>query len=214
MIFAWKSLFLTVVFAAVVQSSKLYCIRHSGSDQNVENCLTSENRQISAAALTSSSVTTTAQNNMTFDLTCKSDPVTCEGANATFLQATEIISSVFQFETPLRINATFINFCQEHGDCTHDNKMISIGEALPSISYIMVDTTDNATRMYPQSLLKQYTDLKIKPVWTLYDINAQFNTQVNWHFVVSLLMSNIINMYLLYSFRTTLTLLVQIKPTF
>jgi hypothetical protein len=187
MLFAWKILLITVTLVAVVQSSSLYCITHAGSLHNLQTCSTSKNRPISAAALTNNSVTSTTQNNLTFDLICKSDPITCEGVSKTFSQATEIISSVFQFETPLLINASFVNFCQEYGDCTNDNRMVSIGQSYPAISYIMVDSTDNMTRMYPQPLLKQFTDLKTKPTWSLYDINAQFNTQVNWHFVVSIL---------------------------
>lgn len=215
MVFAWKILLITIAFVAVVQSSKLYCISHEKSVANVEKCTTSKNRHVSAAALTSNSVTTTVQNNLTFDLICKSDPVTCEGVSTTFSKATEIISSVFQFETPLLINASFVDFCQEYEECTSDNRMMSIGQALPAISYVMIDTSDNMTRMYPQPLLKQFTDLKITPTWTLYDINAEFNSKVNWHFVVSLLMSNLINILLiLFTFRTTLTLLIQIKLTF
>ncbi|KAI7885460.1 uncharacterized protein EV154DRAFT_554781 [Mucor mucedo] len=182
MVFAWKILLITVAFAVVVQSSKLYCISHGNSRLNVEKCTTSKNRQVSAAALTNNSVTTTVQNNLTFDLICKSDPLTCEGVSTTFSKATEIISSVFQFETPLLINASFVDFCQEYGDCTNDKRLVYIGKAHPSISYVMVDTSDNMTRMYPQPLLKQFTDLKIRPAWTLYDINAQFNSQVNWRF--------------------------------
>ncbi|KAI9258647.1 hypothetical protein EDC94DRAFT_521467 [Helicostylum pulchrum] len=119
---------------------------------------------------------------MIFDLNCQADSVTCEGVSTTLAKAADIITSVFQFESPLIINATFINFCQEYKDCG-DNGVSSIGQAYPAISYIMVDTTDNITRMYPQPLLKQFTDLKVKPNWAPYDINAQFNTKVNWYFI-------------------------------
>ncbi|RCH92312.1 hypothetical protein CU097_010947 [Rhizopus azygosporus] len=60
--------------------------------------------------------------------------------------------------------------------------MSAIGQAYPTISYIMVDQTDNMTRLYPQALLKQFTNLSVKPNWAYYDINAEFNSQVNWYF--------------------------------
>ncbi|KAI8087696.1 uncharacterized protein B0P05DRAFT_577981 [Gilbertella persicaria] len=61
--------------------------------------------------------------------------------------------------------------------------MTSIGQAYPTLSYIMVDSTDNMTRMYPQALLKQFTDLAVKPNWVQYDINAEFNNEISWYFV-------------------------------
>ncbi|KAI8985908.1 hypothetical protein BDB01DRAFT_720963 [Pilobolus umbonatus] len=63
--------------------------------------------------------------------------------------------------------------------------MISIGQAYPSISYLMVDQSDNITRMYPQALLKQYTYLQPQPKWNEYDIIAQFNSELDWHFINS-----------------------------
>ncbi|ORX59728.1 hypothetical protein DM01DRAFT_302262 [Hesseltinella vesiculosa] len=58
---------------------------------------------------------------------------------------------------------------------------VTIGQAYPSVSYLMVDTSDNMTRMYPQALLKQFP-IQPKPSWSKFDINAQFNTEANWYF--------------------------------
>jgi hypothetical protein len=199
----WRFLFITTLFATTVvtetTATTLYCITHEpGGIHNLEKCTTfdTKERPISAALLandidtnssTITSTTTTNDNKITFELNCKADPSICEGVSSTFQRATDIISSIFQFETTLLINASFFNFCQEYQDCGYDEKMTSIGQAYPSISYVMVDQGDNMTRMYPQPLLKQFTQLDVKPAWTKYDINAQFNTEMNWYFVVGLL---------------------------
>lgn len=185
MTFIWNFLFILTAIVSVVQSSTLYCLTHGESANGLETCAISKPRSLSAASLSNNLKNLTEDdddpNQMTFDLTCHSDSVTCNGVAETLTKAIEIITSVFQFETPLAINASFINFCDGNSEC---NKIRSIGQAYPSISYIMVDCTDNITRMYPQPLLKQFTDLKVKPNWEPYDINAQFNSQENWYFVV------------------------------
>ncbi|CAO3620784.1 unnamed protein product [Mucor hiemalis] len=183
----WR-IFMLATIVSVVQADteKLFCVKHSGEMDDLDTCSLSKGRSISAAALTNSSngSYSTQQNRISFELICKADPTTCAGVSSTFSIATDIISSVFQFETPLLINASYIDFCQEYNDCNSDNsKMTSIGQAYPAISYVMTDTTDNMTRMYPQPLLKQFTDLTTKPTWTKYDINAQFNSLVNWYFI-------------------------------
>ncbi|KAI9485572.1 MAG: hypothetical protein EXX96DRAFT_471633 [Benjaminiella poitrasii] len=81
------------------------------------------------------------------------------------------------------MNASYFNFCQELNECDHSSTYTSIGQAYPAISYIMVDHSDNSTRMYPQPLLKQFKNLSVKPNWVQYDINAHFNSKANWYFV-------------------------------
>lgn len=166
----------------------LYCVKPPsihGEYSPLDTCKISKNRPISAAALSNKVDTISQQNNLTFDLTCIASSSDCEGVSATLSKATDIISSVFQFELPLIINASFVSFCQEYQDCHHDSKYASIGQAYPSISYVMVDNTDKMTRLYPQPLLKQYTNMSAKPSWIQYDIEAQFNNEINWYFVVS-----------------------------
>ncbi|GAN01038.1 dolichyl-diphosphooligosaccharide--protein glycosyltransferase subunit 1 [Mucor ambiguus] len=164
----------------------LYCVRHTsrqGGYSALDTCKINKNRPIAAAAALSNKIdTSTQQNNLTFDLTCKASASECQGVSATLSKATDIISDIFQFETPLVINASYVNFCQEYQDCHHDAKYASIGQAYPSISYVMMDNTDKMTRLYPQPLLKQYTNMSEKPSWTQYDIEAQFNNEINWYF--------------------------------
>ncbi|KAG0783677.1 hypothetical protein G6F22_008587 [Rhizopus arrhizus] len=151
-------------------------------NSNTENCKGRHKTSISAAVTSTSSSLTTSYN-ITFDLNCTADATECAGVRATFEKATEIISSVFQFKSPLLINASYNPFCSFSKDCSNEDSMAAIGQAYPTISYIMIDNTDNMTRMYPQALLKQYTKLSVQPAWAYYDINAQFNSQVNWYFV-------------------------------
>ncbi|KAH8554599.1 hypothetical protein BGW37DRAFT_203741 [Umbelopsis sp. PMI_123] len=46
----------------------------------------------------------------------------------------------------------------------------------------MTDKSDNMTRMYPQALLKQFRNLSEVPNWASIDINAKFDSDVNWYF--------------------------------
>lgn len=160
-------------------ASTLYCIDHR--TESLTFCNRNNHKPKAAAALSTSDTSTTGYN-ITFDLNCSGNSTECAGVKATFQKATEIISSAFQLKSPLVINATYGPFCSSTKNCGDDGSMESIGQAYPSISYIMVDQTDNITRMYPQALLKQYTDLSVQPSWTYYDIDAQFNSQVDWYF--------------------------------
>ena len=64
------------------------------------------------------------------------------------------------------------------------------GQAYPAVSYLMQKQSSpnnngaNITSMYPQALLKQYDNLPKQPNWTAYDMNAQFNSQIDWYFEV------------------------------
>ncbi|KAG1139746.1 hypothetical protein G6F37_009510 [Rhizopus arrhizus] len=120
---------------------------------------------------------------MTFDLNCNASENVCSGVRTTLKAATEIISSVFQFESSLIVNATYSSFRLSSNTHHPENAMAAIGQSFPTISYIMTDKSDNMTRMYPQALLKQFTNLPVKPNWAHYDINAQFNSDVNWYFI-------------------------------
>lgn len=190
----WKILLLNLLlFACTAQASiDLYCVKHTSHHSNfnlVDTCSTSARRPVSVAAVTKDTKNTTIdipKNKLTFDLNCKANDAECNAVKATMAMATQILSTVFQFVMPLTINASYVSFCEAYNDCHPDSKMASIGQARPSISYVMVDQSDNMTRMYPQPLLKQYTKLKVKPQWLYYDINAQFNNEISWYFVVSI----------------------------
>jgi hypothetical protein len=137
---------------------------------------------ISAASV---NLLNTTRPKITFNLTCLADDSICNGAYNTFEKAADIITKVFSLKSNIAINASFISFCKVMGDCIDNNEMITAGQATPTISYIMSDLSDNTTRMYPQALLKQFTRLSTTPQWDEYDITASFNTEMDWHFIVS-----------------------------
>lgn len=176
-------LFLLTVNGEVI---KLYCVKHSSS--KIDTCLSSNTKHIAAAAVSNQNIETVQKNSINFDLDCNASNDECQGVKATLSKAAEILSTAIHFESTININASYFNFCQILQDCHYDNKLTSIGQAYPTISYIMTDRTDNMTRMYPQTLLKQFTKLSTKPNWAHYDIEAQFNNEVNWYFVVGTLL--------------------------
>ncbi|KAI8968193.1 hypothetical protein BDF20DRAFT_828242 [Mycotypha africana] len=67
-------------------------------------------------------------------------------------------------------------------DCLDSSNQASIAETFPTVSFLMVDLSDNMTRMYAQPLLKQFGNLTAKPAWSRYDIEAQFNSETNWYY--------------------------------
>lgn len=180
-----------ILLITTATATELYCVRYTTVHRNadIDTCFSSKTTPIAAAAAdttVSNQNTIDDKNQLTFDLKCSANNDICAGVKATLTKATEIISSVFQFESAIHMNASFVSFCQAYDDCHYDDKMVSIGQAYPTISYIMIDNTDNMTRLYPQALLKQYTNLTVKPNWTQYDIEAQFNSEVNWYFAVKI----------------------------
>ncbi|KAI8060104.1 hypothetical protein BC940DRAFT_312778 [Gongronella butleri] len=117
-----------------------------------------------------------------YELYCEANDNVCDMVNATLAQASLLISNVIQFETPVFANVSFLSFCSHYGNCMVNKQEVTIGQAYPSLSYLMTDHSDNMTRMYPQALLKQFKDLRPKPNWAKYDIIAQFNQEANWYF--------------------------------
>ncbi|KAI8099997.1 uncharacterized protein BX664DRAFT_355361 [Halteromyces radiatus] len=122
-------------------------------------------------------------NKVYYELHCSDTDIICDHVNNTVNAATEIISSIIQLETPLYVNISYFSFCDLYEECTINNDEVSIGQAYPSVSYLMTDGSDNMTRMYPQATLKQFTHLKPKPQWLEFDIIAEFNGDNNWYFV-------------------------------
>lgn len=176
----WTILIELILIFKVVFASSLYCVHHDS--QSLKTC--QKSHTISAAVADTPLIDNKQQ--LSFDLFCTADPNECASVRATLQKAMDILSSVFQFESSLRVNATYGPFCpSSDNNCSAENRMSAIGQAYPTISYIMVDQTDNMTRLYPQALLKQFTNLSVKPNWAYYDINAEFNSQVNWYFFVS-----------------------------
>lgn len=138
-----------------------------------------------------------------------SDPEVCEKAKASFIKAGQIVSSVIRLRQPVTVNATFLPFCStldicpdatgkkvlgmfynrrsigcSFHQCIDQVVCIYLGSAYPAVSHLMTDKSDNMTRMYPQALLKQFHNLKERPQFASFDINAKFNSDVYWYFDV------------------------------
>ncbi|KAF0505740.1 sequence orphan [Gigaspora margarita] len=104
----------------------------------------------------------------------------CQKAQSAFEMAGQIISSVFMFEVPITLNATFSNL--------NDSNLL--GSATPS-RFIPLISEDGVPRLYPQSLVKQFK-FNVHPEYSSCDIYAQFNsgdgpispTQQNIHTVI------------------------------
>ncbi|KAL0092746.1 hypothetical protein J3Q64DRAFT_1695254 [Phycomyces blakesleeanus] len=167
-------LIITIVVACqwTATVSAMHCIHH--------NPVTHENHYDYCPEHQKQYQRNTLENRIYLDIKCDSDH--CEKATATFHKAADIISSVVKFETPIQVNASFLSFCSTRGECKKDNDMKAIGLAYPTVSYLMNDPTDGVTRMYPQAMLKQFTNLTVIPRWATYDINAMFNSDISWYF--------------------------------
>ncbi|RIB13424.1 hypothetical protein C2G38_2197853 [Gigaspora rosea] len=77
--------------------------------------------------------------------------------------AGQIISSVFMFEVPITLNATFLNL--------NDSNLL--GSATPS-RFIPLISEDGVPRLYPQSLVKQFK-FDVHPEYSSCDINHRLN---------------------------------------
>ncbi|KAI9497547.1 hypothetical protein BDB00DRAFT_951721 [Zychaea mexicana] len=118
---------------------------------------------------------------MVINYTCHaSNDDECAKVQSLLAKASEIITSVLKFETPVHVNASYLPFCQKLGQCQDSSGTVSTGQAYPSVSYLMQE--ENSIRMYPQALLKQYTNLSAQVDWYEYDMNAQFNSEIDWYF--------------------------------
>jgi hypothetical protein len=173
----------------LIHAANVYCVRHDYTflhNNVISTCKTYTKSKTIAEAVATTNTSSTTRAQLTFDLTCLADDSQCDGVRATFQKASDLLNDVFQLQHGVTINATYLSFCKVLGDCVDSDNMIYAGQAVPSVSYVMLDSSDNITRMYPQALLKQFTNLSVKPNWDQYDIDAQFNTEINWYFAVSI----------------------------
>ncbi|CAG8447892.1 10892_t:CDS:2 [Scutellospora calospora] len=102
-----------------------------------------------------------------------SDKTLCSKAQTAFNLVGKRIASVLKINVVIKVNATFTDFCVAFNECIS-------GSAAPARTIPMVDS-DNITRLYPQSLVKQRM-LSNRPQLGTYDIVANFNSQANMFF--------------------------------
>ncbi|RIA88152.1 hypothetical protein C1645_255230 [Glomus cerebriforme] len=105
-----------------------------------------------------------------FKFTCDvQDRILCNKAEKEFKSAGVLIAKLINFNTSIRVNVTFGNFCKDFRTCD-DN---IIGKAITARTIPLQDD-ENVVRQYPQALAKQFY-LDPEPQWGDYDINAYFN---------------------------------------
>ncbi|CAB4445449.1 unnamed protein product [Rhizophagus irregularis] len=104
------------------------------------------------------------------------DQVLCSKAENSFKEAGLIIANLVNFTTPLRVNATFTDFCRDLGEC--DGKILGAASAARTIP---LQDDDNKIRQYPQALAKQFL-LQPEPQWGPFDIQAFFNAEADLFF--------------------------------
>ncbi|RHZ70607.1 hypothetical protein Glove_269g14 [Diversispora epigaea] len=126
------------------------------------------------------SVSLESNNVFTVDFHCGiSDANLCQKAHDVFKSAGNRIASVIKFNTPVKVNATFTDFCKEFNQCPYDNQFL-IGEA-SAAQFIPMKDSDRIVRYYPQALVKQLGNPN-NAQYNDYDILAAFNSQANLYF--------------------------------
>ncbi|CAG8586691.1 9921_t:CDS:2 [Acaulospora morrowiae] len=104
------------------------------------------------------------------DFTCgSSDKNLCEKAKNAFASAGQRIASVIQFNTPVKVNATFTALGP-----------LVLGQALPARTIPLKDH-DGIIRLYPQALVKQM-QFPSHPEFNTYDITALFSSTADVYF--------------------------------
>ncbi|ORX91842.1 hypothetical protein K493DRAFT_355154 [Basidiobolus meristosporus CBS 931.73] len=107
---------------------------------------------------------------------CSSDEATCNKVKATFDTAFKLILNVVNLQETITVNASFVHFCKELGECNSQYRIL--GSAGPARTMIMTDD-DGRRRSFPQALLKQQK-LNRHPVYSKFDITAAFNADANF----------------------------------
>jgi len=131
-----------------------------------------------------SSVGTNATDMFSVSFNCLiNDSTLCNKVQTAFTTAGAIITANLLLNTPINVNATFLNFCASMQDCGDQTRgLLTLGGASPSRTIPMTDK-DGVTRLYPQALVKQFppTNGK-KKAFSQFDINAMFNSNGKFWF--------------------------------
>ncbi|CAG8650516.1 1900_t:CDS:2, partial [Cetraspora pellucida] len=100
--------------------------------------------------------------------------ILCNKVKKTFETAGNMISSTFILNSPITINASFVDFCVVLGDCGGKTGLVTLGGASPARTIPLQDD-DGLVRLYPQALVKQF-QFNTHPEYGPYDISAMFNS--------------------------------------
>jgi hypothetical protein len=113
------------------------------------------------------------------DLTCTTAESTCSMVMDTFVTASDYLTNIIKFNTPIKIQATFTSFCTNMNDC--DKVHQTLGQARVT-RYHQLRGDDGKVRLYPQALVKQISQTAKKTSFHESDILADFNSDANFYF--------------------------------
>ncbi|CAG8474545.1 hypothetical protein C2G38_2186729 [Gigaspora rosea] len=95
-------------------------------------------------------------NKFKITFTCGITNITlCNKVKNEFETIGTIITSVLIINSPITVNASFIDFCIALGECNSNSKYITLGSAIPART-IQLQDDDGRIRTYPQALVKQF----------------------------------------------------------
>ncbi|GBB98208.1 hypothetical protein RclHR1_03170004 [Rhizophagus clarus] len=103
----------------------------------------------------------------------------CNRVKNVFVSAGKYITATLNLKTQIQVNAQFLDFCKEQGDC--DTQSIILGAARPS-RMIPHQDTDGRVRLFPQALYKQLNLPNNHPQMGPDDITAMFNSNMDYWF--------------------------------
>lgn len=145
-----------------------------------------------SSSSSSSSSSPSSLNHISMDTSTSTDPITvhftcqgasdstCDKAQNAFKLATQRISTIINFVSPITVNASFLPICDiEPSICPTGYQVL--GAAAPTKSFVLQDD-DGVQRVYPQALTRQFTNLPSFFNFAEYDIQAKFNSEASFWF--------------------------------
>jgi hypothetical protein len=113
------------------------------------------------------------------DLSCTSANTTCGRVMDTFITASDYLTNIIKFKTPVNIQAAFTSFCLNLGECS---KVSQILGAAQIARYHQLKSDDGKIRLYPQALAKQVSTPPSSAALNPSDIIAEFNSDAKFYF--------------------------------
>lgn len=104
----------------------------------------------------------------------------CGKAERSFEKVGRMISDVILFKEPVRVNATFMSFCEVGNEC--GEHMMTLGGSSPARAMPLLNN-DGLLRLHPQALVKQF-GLSDHPAFSPFDILSVFNADAPFWFEV------------------------------
>jgi hypothetical protein len=108
------------------------------------------------------------------------DKSICGKAERSFERVGRLISDVILFKEPVKVNATFMSFCEIGNEC--GEHMMTLGGSSPARAMPLMNS-DGLLRLHPQALVKQF-NLPDHSPFSPFDILSVFNADAPFWFEV------------------------------